>query len=160
MTPQREVLERQKADYQEKARHLKAYINELTNTVAKCGTDSSLLEADLTHAKNDAQFYEEEMERLDAEIGSEATQPSALTSAHTSPHIVAQASAPTSAETSNATYWVQEDSAGEWRWQLRAGNNRIIADSGQGYREKQDCLHGIALVKDSKDAPIKEKGKH
>lgn len=36
--------------------------------------------------------------------------------------------------------------SGQWRWRLRAANNEIIA-SGESYRNKQDCLAAIALVK-------------
>lgn len=46
------------------------------------------------------------------------------------------------------------DAASEWRWRLWAANNRIIADSGEGYARKQDCLAGIALVKRSGNAPV------
>lgn len=42
---------------------------------------------------------------------------------------------------------VFKDKAGEWRWNLKADNNKIIADSGEGYVNKQDCLAGIELVK-------------
>lgn len=35
----------------------------------------------------------------------------------------------------------------EWRWRLKASNGRIIADSGEGYANYLDCLHGIELVK-------------
>ncbi len=34
----------------------------------------------------------------------------------------------------------------EWRWRLRAINGRIIADSGESYKNRDDCLAGIALV--------------
>jgi uncharacterized protein YegP (UPF0339 family) len=55
------------------------------------------------------------------------------------------------------TFQVYKDIQGEYRWRLRAGNNRIIADSGEGYRSKADCLHGIELVKrDGPDAPVQE----
>ena len=41
-----------------------------------------------------------------------------------------------------------KDKAGEWRWRLIAANKSdIIADSGEGYINKSDCLHGIDLVK-------------
>jgi hypothetical protein len=40
-----------------------------------------------------------------------------------------------------------KDKAKEYRWRLRAGNNEIIADSGEGYINKSDCEHGIELVK-------------
>jgi uncharacterized protein YegP (UPF0339 family) len=46
---------------------------------------------------------------------------------------------------------VYQDHKGEWRWRLRASNGKTIADSGEGYKEKSDCLHGIDLVK--KEAP-------
>lgn len=36
---------------------------------------------------------------------------------------------------------------GDYRWRLRADNGRIIADSGEGYRNKADCQNGINLVK-------------
>lgn len=35
----------------------------------------------------------------------------------------------------------------DYRWRLVADNGRIIADSGEGYRNKADCQHGINLVK-------------
>jgi uncharacterized protein YegP (UPF0339 family) len=35
----------------------------------------------------------------------------------------------------------------DYRWRLRADNGRIIADSGEGYRNKTDCQHGIELVR-------------
>lgn len=37
--------------------------------------------------------------------------------------------------------------AGDWRWRLRAANGRIIANSGEGYINREDCLHAISLVK-------------
>ena len=54
------------------------------------------------------------------------------------------------------TYHVYKDAAGEWRWRLLAANNRNIANSGQGYANKQDCLDAIELVKNSRSAPVKE----
>ncbi len=53
-------------------------------------------------------------------------------------------------------YYIYKDVAGYWRWRLRAANNRIVADSGEGYANKADCLHGIALVKGSANAPVHE----
>lgn len=35
--------------------------------------------------------------------------------------------------------------ANDWRWRLRAANHEIIA-AGEGYANKEDCLHAIALV--------------
>lgn len=51
-------------------------------------------------------------------------------------------------------YEVYKDTAGEWRWRLRAANNKIIANSGEGYANRTDCLSAIDLVKSSKDAPV------
>ena len=52
-------------------------------------------------------------------------------------------------------YEVYKDTAGEWRWRLLAANNQIIANSGEGYIKRSDCLHAIELVKSSKDAPVR-----
>ncbi len=57
-----------------------------------------------------------------------------------------------------AKFQVYKDRVGEYRWRLRAsGNNEIIADSAEGYREKRDCLGGIDLVKEqAPDAEVDE----
>ncbi|WP_210485760.1 YegP family protein [Microvirga antarctica] len=46
------------------------------------------------------------------------------------------------------------DSTGEWRWRLRVQNGQVIAESGEGYVRRQDCEHGIDLVKQSTSAPL------
>ena len=53
-------------------------------------------------------------------------------------------------------YYYYRDAAGYWRWRLRAANNRVLADSGESYVNKADCLSAIALVKGSSRAPIQE----
>ena len=53
-------------------------------------------------------------------------------------------------------YWIYKDMNGHWRWYLMAANNRKIANSGEGYYNKQDCLGAIALVKGSSSAPVYE----
>ena len=54
-----------------------------------------------------------------------------------------------------ADFQIYRDSAGEYRWRMRADNYEIIADSSEGYINKSDCEHGIELVKrDAADAPI------
>lgn len=45
------------------------------------------------------------------------------------------------------TFIVYADQAGEFRWYLMAENNRKIAESGEGYRSRQDCEDGIRLLK-------------
>ena len=53
-------------------------------------------------------------------------------------------------------YQIYKDVGGFWRWRLKASNGKIIADSGEGYFNKSDCLHAIDLVKSSKLAPVYE----
>jgi uncharacterized protein YegP (UPF0339 family) len=38
------------------------------------------------------------------------------------------------------------DVVGEWRWRIYAANGRIMADSGEGYRNKGDCDHAILTI--------------
>jgi len=54
------------------------------------------------------------------------------------------------------TYWIYKDVNGHWRWYLMTANNRKIANSGEGYYNKQDCLAAIGLVKGSSSAPVYE----
>lgn len=46
-----------------------------------------------------------------------------------------------------ARFQIFRDAQGEYRWRLRAGNNQVIATSGEGYKARSDCEHGIELVK-------------
>ena len=52
-------------------------------------------------------------------------------------------------------YEVYVDASYHYRWRLKAANHRIIADSGEGYQNKADCLHAISLVKGSFNAPVR-----
>lgn len=129
LNEQREMLHTRKAHCEEKARELRAYVTELTGTAARLGTDEALIREDLSKARCAIEFYESQMEGLgEALAGADG----------------------------GAAFHVYEDSAGEWRWHLKAANGRVVADSGEGYRDRADCLHGIELVKGSKDAPVKE----
>jgi uncharacterized protein len=49
---------------------------------------------------------------------------------------------------------VYSDTRAEWRWRLKALNGRTIADSGEGYKSKRDCLEAIKLVQSSYNAPV------
>lgn len=42
-------------------------------------------------------------------------------------------------------YWffVYKDKAREYRWRFYAPNNRVMADSGEGYKNKADCIAAI-----------------
>jgi uncharacterized protein YegP (UPF0339 family) len=44
----------------------------------------------------------------------------------------------------------------QYRWTLYAANNRKIANSGEGYYNRADCIAAINLVKGSGPAPIRE----
>lgn len=35
---------------------------------------------------------------------------------------------------------IYRDQSGEWRWRLVRRNNRIVADSGEGYQRKGGCI--------------------
>lgn len=54
-------------------------------------------------------------------------------------------------------YIVFKDVQHQWRWHLLGANNRIIAASGEGYHNKDDCLAAISLVKSSAAAPVYER---
>lgn len=46
-----------------------------------------------------------------------------------------------------ATFEVYKDKAGEYRWRLKVANGQNIASSGQGYKDKRDCLAAVDSVK-------------
>ena len=83
--------------------------------------------------------------------------PTASPAATASPLASPVATASPSPSPTHMTYSVYKDTRGEWRWRLVAANNRIVADSGEGYRNRQDCLSAIELIKNSKGAPVVEK---
>ncbi len=131
MFDQREVIKAQRTNFEQKVCGLKCYVRELTDMAARHGTDEAHIEEDLAKARADIEFYEAQMGHI---AGALDDDPAA-----------------------RRVFRVYEDAAGEWRWRLVAGNERVIADSGEGYRDKQDCLHAISLVKDSKGAPVKDR---
>ncbi|HEV2800350.1 MAG TPA: DUF1508 domain-containing protein [Pyrinomonadaceae bacterium] len=130
MNATRETLDTQLEKYEARLRSLRCYVNELNDKTSKHGTEREHFHEDLLEAEHNVKYHEDEIARLRELID---------------------------AESGGTTYFVYHDSQSEWRWQLRAGNQRIIADSGEGYQHKQDCLHAIELVKNSKNAPVKEK---
>lgn len=50
-------------------------------------------------------------------------------------------------------YEVWKMKNGDWGWRLIAVNGEIIA-SGEGFKNKKDCIASIKLVQSSSDAPI------
>lgn len=53
-------------------------------------------------------------------------------------------------------YHLYQDRIGDWRWHYKSSNGRVIADSGEGYRNKSDCLRGIQIMQGSANHPIYE----
>ena len=52
-------------------------------------------------------------------------------------------------------YYVYLDANRQWRWTLYAANGRKIANSGEGYFNRADCVHAINLVAGSTGVPIR-----
>lgn len=53
-------------------------------------------------------------------------------------------------------FYIYVDTNRQWRWRLVAANNRIIANSGESYYNKADCLSAIGLVKGTAVTPIRQ----
>ena len=52
---------------------------------------------------------------------------------------------------------VYRDRRQEYRWRFVAPNGRTIADSGEGYNNKSDCLAGIQILKEhAASAPVED----
>jgi uncharacterized protein YegP (UPF0339 family) len=49
--------------------------------------------------------------------------------------------------TSTPKFEAYPDSRGEWRWRFRASNGLTLADSGEGYKNIDDLLKAIRLLK-------------
>jgi len=55
------------------------------------------------------------------------------------------------------SFLIYKDARGEYRWKLQASNTKIIADSGEGYVRRVDCVHGMNLVKEiDQNTPVWE----
>lgn len=52
-------------------------------------------------------------------------------------------------------YVVFLDQEFQWRWTLYAANHRKIANSGEGYFNKTDCLRGLDLTANSRGTPVR-----
>lgn len=44
---------------------------------------------------------------------------------------------------SNLTVTIYKDANREWRWRVQAGNNRNIANGGEGYKNKADVIDSV-----------------
>jgi uncharacterized protein YegP (UPF0339 family) len=58
-----------------------------------------------------------------------------------------------------AAFEIFRDGSNDFRWRLRANNHRVIADSAEGYRNRADCEHGIALVREATDPEFYQDGR-
>ena len=47
-----------------------------------------------------------------------------------------------------------KDSRGKWRWRLTTTTGKSIAASGEGYKNKKDCLSAIDLVRHASVAEV------
>ncbi len=43
-------------------------------------------------------------------------------------------------------FHIYKDTAGEWRWRLTTFNGNNVANSGEGYKNKADCLAIIESI--------------
>jgi uncharacterized protein YegP (UPF0339 family) len=56
---------------------------------------------------------------------------------------------------SDITFVVYKDAAKEFRWRLMGRNWEILGDSGEGYKNKSDCLHAIGIIRrDAADSSV------
>src|SRR5215216_1722249 len=111
MSADQEILERELKDYEGELKGLYSYVKELKDKTAEHGTEKEHFEVDLMEAEHNITYYEGEVARIKGLIEKEP---------------------------GGTAYSIYQDASGEWRWQLRAANHRIIADSGEGYHNKQD----------------------
>lgn len=43
-------------------------------------------------------------------------------------------------------FHLYKDNAGQFRWYFEAENGKKMADSGEGYVNKQDCFNGMVKI--------------
>jgi len=53
---------------------------------------------------------------------------------------------PRAAYAAGLQFQISKNKRGEFRWKLRAGNNKVLATSSEGYQAKADCRHAIDLI--------------
>ena len=49
-------------------------------------------------------------------------------------------------EKTNAIVEIYRDKGKQWRWRMRAANGNIIANGGEGYKNKGDCVAMIDSI--------------
>jgi uncharacterized protein len=54
-------------------------------------------------------------------------------------------------------FYLYKDASSQWRWTLYSNNTLKVANSGESYWNKSDCLHAIDLVRGTNSyTPVKE----
>jgi uncharacterized protein YegP (UPF0339 family) len=57
-----------------------------------------------------------------------------------------------------AKFEIYKDKSGNFRWRLTHTNGMVIADSGQGYKAKEDAIRGINSLKENvPSAPVEDR---
>jgi hypothetical protein len=73
MKSDREILEEQLENYEERLKSASSYVRELKSVTAKLGTPSEQFEDDLIEAEHNIGFYEGEIAEIKKELGGSAT---------------------------------------------------------------------------------------
>ena len=68
MKGQRAILKRQRAECKEKLSEQRAYLKELEGMCKTHGTESSVVEAEVTEAKHNIKYYETQIEQLKQQL--------------------------------------------------------------------------------------------
>ena len=56
-----------------------------------------------------------------------------------------------------AEFEIYLDKDGDWRWRFCAANGEIMADSGEGYEDRDDCERAIEIIREAAaTAPLRE----
>lgn len=53
-----------------------------------------------------------------------------------------------------AHFEIFKNKKGQYRWRLRANNNKIVADSAESYVRKSACMRGIEILKSQSSQSI------
>ena len=53
-----------------------------------------------------------------------------------------------------AHFEIYADTAGQWRWRLRAVNGRIVADSAEGYASKRNAKRAVMSTFDAVESAL------
>ena len=61
--------------------------------------------------------------------------------------------------TAGLRFEIYRDARSKFRWRLKAGNNKVIGTSGEGYQAKADCRRAIDLIiREASSATVEEVG--